>query len=335
MAVAVLVLGYNVPTATFFLVFACPYAWSWPGGRGTLRIATGANMLLCTAAVVGLWGGNGWSAQALLSAGLSGLASFLFSTAMGIWISRIARAAEERGLLRAELQATNLELMEAHRQAGAAAERERFAHEIHDTLTQTLTAVVMLTERARGELDAADAAGTSSTLTTAERTARQALAETRSLIAEGRGVELAGQDFARRIGDVCTRFEEETGIATHPEISGDLTQLRRSDQVVLLRCLQEVLSNVRKHARASTVVVELVQGEGVPGSTYLAITDDGIGFPDSVDAATARGYGLAGIASRLALAIGTMKIITGTEGTRVSITLPGKLPEGGKGVLHE
>lgn len=316
MALCLGVLSATVPTATFFLIFGCPYAWSWAEGDAKLPTALISNVLICTTPVIGLWSRGGWSGGAFFSALASGLVSFLFSFMMGMWILRISREAEERGHLRAELEATNLELLEAHRQTGAALERERFAHEIHDTLTQTLTAVVMLTERARGELEHGESAAGAATLANAERTARQALAETRSLIAEGRGTGVGTHGFARRITDLCMRFGEESSIHTETQIDGDLDSLTRPNQVVLLRCLQELLSNVRKHARAGNVVVEL-------SDNYLAVTDDGVGFPDGVDAATERGYGLAGIASRLALASGTLTVTTGDEGTRVSITLAG------------
>ena len=309
MVIGVFVLSYNVPMASFFLIFACPYAWASTKHDPRLAGAIWGNLLLCTAIFLGQWG-----AGDVIKGALSSTISFLFSMSMGLWITHIAHDSEERGRLQAELEAVNIELIEAHRQAGAARERERFAHEIHDTLTQTLTAVVMLTERARGELDITSAA--LPTIASAERTARQALAETRSLIAEGRGTDLGGIRFSQRIMDLCVRVGEETGIRVETQVDGDLESLTRADQVVLLRCLQEMLSNVRKHARAGNVVVEL-------SDNYLAVTDDGVGFPDGVDAATERGYGLAGIASRLALASGTLTVTTGDEGTRVSITLAG------------
>ncbi len=309
MVIGVFVLSYNVPMASFFLIFACPYAWASTKHDPKIAGAIWGNILLCAAIFLGQWG-----AGDVITGVLSSLISLLFSVSMGLWITRIAHDSEERGRLQAELEAVNVELIEAHRQAGAARERERFAHEIHDTLTQTLTAVVMLTERARGESAPGDTA--LPTIASAERTARQALAETRSLIAEGRGTDLGGTRFSQRIMDLCVRFGDESGIATTTQIDDDLDSLTRADQVVLLRCLQEMLSNVRKHARASNVVVEVDE-------TRLAVTDDGVGFPDGVEAATERGYGLAGIASRLALARGTLTITTGDEGTRVSVTLAG------------
>ena len=321
MVCSVGVLSYSLPDATNLLVFACPYLWGWPEGRGRFAVSASFNAVICVVAALALAAHSEWSSDGTTSAVFIGSASLLFSLAMGLWFGHMAREAEERGRLQVALDATNEELVQAHRSAGASMERERFAHELHDTLTQTLTAMVMLTERARGELDRGDLPRGTATLATAESTARQALAETRSLIAEGHGVELGGKQFVQRVSDICGRFEDETGIAVERDIAGSLDSLPRPDQVVLLRCLQETLSNVAKHARASCVVVELT--ENAEDGAYLAVTDDGTGFPESVSAAQERGYGLIGIASRLALSAGTMNITTGAEGTRVSVTVPG------------
>ncbi|AXE37247.1 sensor histidine kinase [Acidipropionibacterium virtanenii] len=77
------------------------------------------------------------------------------------------------------------------------------------------------------------------------------------------------------------------------------------------------MANVRKHARASSVRVELSAADGI----ILVVTDDGVGFPHDVESATARGYGLSGMASRLALADGGLSITTGAWGTQVHIRL--------------
>lgn len=311
------------PSMAFMQTIAYPYAWEFTD-RSRRTIA--GNIAVATAVTIGftVYGGTwGWFLSGLATGGFS----MAFSFVMGAWITSIATAATERGKLQAQVDAMSEELAHAHREAGAAAERERFAHEIHDTLTQTLTAVVMLTERAGDEIGS-DPAVAESTLGLAERTARQALAETRSLIAEGRGLEVGAQGLADRVTRLCARFAEETGIQVDMEISGELDAIDRPEQVVLLRCVQEALANVRKHARASTVLVELsVDGDAGDSShtvdvITLAITDDGVGFPDDVVAATARGYGLAGIESRLALSNGTLTITSGDEGTRLSIHLP-------------
>ncbi len=319
--VAVAVLCAIQPTMAIIQAVAYPYAWEWTRSHTRKFAATAwvVNALVAAAVVIGFTiRAVAETSPAIFWSGLtSGVVSLAFSMTMGTWISSIADASLAKGRLQAQLDSVSKELAEAHRRAGAAGERERFAHEIHDTLTQTLTAVVMLTERAKEEVATNPEAAVTS-VAFAERTARQALAETRSLIAEGRGLEVGADGLADRISRLCTRFAEETDLRVGTEISGELDAIDRPDQVVLLRCLQEALANVRKHAQAAAVLVEVTTVDGIT----LAITDDGIGFPDEVSAATERGYGLAGIASRLALSNGTLKITSGDDGTRLSIHLP-------------
>lgn len=314
LVVAIAVIGSIDPNAAFLQVVAYPYAWWYSDRIDRIVIA---NVAVAGAIVTGFsaYGGR----EVLWTGIVTALASLAFSFAMGLWITTIARNAAEHARMQAKLDAMGGELAAAHRDAGAAAERERFAHEIHDTLTQTLTAVVMLTERAGGELVSGNREAATTAIGQAERTAREALAETRSLIAEGSGVGIDAAGLKQSIARLSDRFADETGIRVTRRIDGDLDGLDRADQVVLLRCLQETLANVRKHARSSSVAIELVT---TGTEVRLSVTDDGVGFPDAIEAASARGYGLAGMASRLALSSGRLAVTSGDGGTRVSVHLP-------------
>ncbi|VAW30132.1 hypothetical protein MNBD_CHLOROFLEXI01-3547 [hydrothermal vent metagenome] len=70
------------------------------------------------------------------------------SILLGSWISAIINQSEERRELLNRLQATQVELAEAERQAGTLAERQRLAHEIHDTLAQGFISIIMHLETA-------------------------------------------------------------------------------------------------------------------------------------------------------------------------------------------
>jgi len=70
------------------------------------------------------------------------------------------------------------------------------------------------------------------------------------------------------------RFEHQTGIAAELKASGAAAPLAPDDQLQVMHILQEALSNVRKHARASKVEVLLARG---PGYSF-AVRDDGCGF---------------------------------------------------------
>ena len=74
------------------------------------------------------------------------------------------------------------------------------------------------------------------------------------------------------------KFEHQTGLATHLEIEGEGMPLPADVQVQVLHVVQEALSNVRKHAQASQVQVEVHRG---PRWVFL-VRDNGRGFdPDS------------------------------------------------------
>ncbi len=232
------------------------------------------------------------------------LLSLGFSLALGLWITHIATLSEERQELLDRLQSAQAALEAASRDAGITSERERLARDIHDTIAQDLTGLVMLAQRARQETDATARA---TQLAQLEETARNALTETRALIADGAPASLdAG--LVAALERLTSRFSRETGIDI--TLTADDTSLDRGTEVVVLRCTQEALSNVRKHSGATSVAVTL-------GSGALTIADNGHGFDPS---APSNGYGLSGMRDRLALAGGSLEVASGASGTTLTVT---------------
>jgi signal transduction histidine kinase len=245
--------------------------------------------------------------------------SFVFAIVMGVWISRIAELGNERKRLLDELTAAQAQLEVLHRDAGATAERERLARELHDTIAQSLTGQVLLAQRARRER----AAGSLSdeTLELLEEASRESLAETRSLVAASARVELPGGGLVEALTRFAARFQRESGIAV--VVTAELdpaveNALGRDAEVVLLRCAQEGLANVRKHAGARAVRVVLSTADGV---ATVAVIDDGHGFDPS---AAASGFGLSGLRDRLGLVGGELAV----DGTAGATTLTARLPLG-------
>lgn len=242
-------------------------------------------------------------------------ASLALSIGLGIWITSIADQSHERQRLLDELRAAQEKLSALDRDAGMTSERERLAREIHDTIAQDLTGIVMLSQRAQREL--ATGGGASETLGLLEESARTARAETRALVASSAPVALSTggiADALRRLGE---RFERETGVTV--TVTVDLGAIDRDSEVVLLRCAQEGLSNVRKHARASAVSRTAWTNAGAVG---VRIADDGDGF----DPETAGdGFGLAGMRDRLALVGGTLDVSSSPAGTVLTATLPAEV----------
>jgi signal transduction histidine kinase len=291
--------------------FAYPAVWVLSEGR---RDATVASIGVAIAVGAGFWvsitDDNAWQ-QILLSQTLS----VGFSIIMGNWIWRIAEFGAEKTRLLDELTAAQDELAALHRDAGITAERARMSREVHDTVAQSLTGLVLLAQRARrgfasGSLD-------DETLELIETSARDALAETRALVAAAAPVELTQGGIAEALERLAERFERETRIRVSVSTSLD-EPLDRDTEVVLLRCAQEGLANVRKHSAAAHARMELTVASG---DARLVLSDDGRGFPAEARA----GFGLAGLRDRLALAGGTLEV----DGTPGATALTATLPIGG------
>lgn len=291
--------------------FVYPAVWVLSVGRRDATIASlGVAIAVGAGFFVSIPGSSAWQ-QALLSQTLS----FGFSIIMGNWIWRIAEFGAEKTRLLDELTAAQDELAALHRDAGITAERARMSREVHDTVAQSLTGLVLLAQRARrgfasGSLD-------DETLELIETSARDALAETRALVAAAAPVELTQGGIAEALERLAERFERETRIRVSVSTSLD-EPLDRDTEVVLLRCAQEGLANVRKHSAAAHARMELTVASG---DARLVLRDDGRGFPAEARA----GFGLAGLRDRLALAGGTLEV----DGTPGATALTATLPIGG------
>lgn len=238
--------------------------------------------------------------------------SFGFSVILGTWISRIFAQTEKYRAIADELRRSQREVAALSTEAGVLKERERMSRELHDTLTQTLAGLVMLSEQASRALDAGDASRTRDRLERVESAARDAVTEARALVATTQPLGDGGLEAA--IERVVTRMAADTGIEIVCTLDGAAT-LSRESQVVLLRATQEGLANARKHSRATRVEVTLTHEPN--GDARLRITDNGIGpaasvLPAGLGAAAA---GAAGVSAAAAGAAGVSRPAAGAGST--------------------
>lgn len=296
----------------FAIMQAVVYPIAWVFSRTTAQ-AIAHNLVIAGGVTVGFLVSLGVDPEQLPSTALTMLLSLGFSIAMGLWITRMTALGEERGRLLAELQGAQSTIAAMHRDAGATAEREHLARELHDTIAQDLTGLVMLAQRARREL------GDAETLRIIEESARATLAETRALVASSAALGDEATDLASALHRLAERFARETGVAVTCEVDPALA-LSRDAEVVVLRCVQEALGNARKHARASRISVVVSASDRDPHRVRVVVADDGIGF----DPSTARdGFGLAGMTDRLALVHGTLDVQSSPgSGTTLVAELP-------------
>ena len=272
---------------------------------------------ITTVAVINLAPVLGWallwwpSDQDVFFNGLFAVVTLIFSVAVGSWVIRIIEQSQERAALIAELDASRHEVSRLSSAHGALAERERMAREIHDTLAQGFTSVLMLVQAVEAELDH-DLPQARRHLALMDETARQNLAEARALVAGGTPADLDGTSLPGALRRLAARHEATL------EVTGPIRPLPAGPEVVALRSCQEALANARKHAGSSaTVGIALEYAED---TLTVTVRDDGHGFDSG---APCEGYGLAGLRARAIEVGGTARIrSTPGAGTTVTVSLP-------------
>lgn len=235
----------------------------------------------------------------------------------------ISRRSEEQQRLITELEETRTELAAAEREAGMLAERHRLARDIHDTLAQGFTSIVMLMEAAEAEL-AADPGKSRIYIDQARSTARESLTEARGLIWALRSERLIGDSLVEALRSVVSQLSEETSTRAELVVTGEPRQLPPATEECLLRVTQEALANIRKHADASRVTVTV---SFLDDDVALDVRDDGVGFEPAILASTGDGLtggmGLRLMLERVEQIGGTRAIESNTgEGTSVVVQLP-------------
>jgi len=225
------------------------------------------------------------------------------------------------GIAAIAIAAARLRALE--RQGAILAERDRIARELHDSLAQvlgsthlrlrTLLAWPDLVNRPRvsGELEAL-----ADVCQEAYRDVREAILGLREA-SRGRGLLEALQAY-------LDKFAQQSGIPVDLEATTDgEPALSSSSEIQVIRVIQEALTNVRKHARASRAHVRVTDAQGGDG-LMIVVEDDGRGF----DPATGRahrdgGYGLQTMRERMELAGGSLRIdSTVGRGTRIIAIVP-------------
>lgn len=205
-------------------------------------------------------------------------------------------------------------LTEATQQLAVAQERERIAREMHDALGHRLTVAVVQLEGARRLIPTAPerAAGMVDTM---RDQLKEGLAELRETVAALRSPVRA--TLTSSLERLATAFEAATGIEVRVELPEVLPELDQGQHHALYRVAQEGLTNVQRHAGASTVWLSI---EATPHALTLWVADDGRGYPHEV----AQGrFGLEGIAERIAALEGRMELgARPGGGARLGVHLP-------------
>ena len=168
----------------------------------------------------------------------------------------------------------NARLYEETRQIAVMEERNRMAREIHDTLAQGFSGIILQLEAAEQALSE-DTSEAERHLNQARSLARKSLAEARRSVWNLRPQALEQLPLVEAIKQELDKFNQSVGVNAKFSISGVRCDLPPELEAGLLRICQESLTNVRKHAKATEVEVNLKFDES---AVELSVSDDGVGF---------------------------------------------------------
>lgn len=264
--------------------------------------------------ITGAWSGG--SSQSQLSALVMSAGVLAMSAYVGRRTVAMANESSARAGLIDELRSNQEVIARLSAERGAAAERERIARDVHDTLAQGFTSVVALGHAVQLELDR-DPESARRHVQLMVTTAQENLEESRRLVAALTPTQLDAASLPQAVGRVAAAVGEEAGMTVVVEVSGEAHRLPPATEVVALRLCQEALNNVRKHSGATRTTVLL---DYSPAALTIDVADDGRGFDPEQRTG---GFGLASMRARAEATGGTLSVRSAAgEGTRVVATLP-------------
>ena len=203
--------------------------------------------------------------------------------------------------------------------AASEEERRRWARELHDETLQALGGlrVVLSSALRRGSPDGLAAAVRDAVdqMSSEIENLRNLITELRPAALDEIGLQPALESLAARVADaeglsVKTQFDIDGAQAAAVRLVTEL-------ETTIYRLVQEALTNVVKHAQAKHVAVKVTKDDG---QVDVVVRDDGIGFDPQQPRS---GFGLAGMRERVALAGGTLEVLsTPGNGTTIRVSLP-------------
>jgi len=222
----------------------------------------------------------------------------------------------------------NVYLLHRLRRRAGAAERARFARELHDGAVQSLIGVEMQVDVLRRQAETTPAV-VGGELGRIQGLLREEVLKLRELMQQMKSIDVDSRRLLSLVNDAVERFERETGISAR--FVTDIEKLEMPDRVCreLLRIVQEGLVNVRKHSKARHTLVRLTSTDS---QWSLTLEDDGKGFPFSgrltQDELDQMGKGPTIIKERVRLIAGALTVESNPgSGTRLEV----KVPKSGEG----
>ncbi len=213
----------------------------------------------------------------------------------------------------------NIRLNERERQFAIVQERTFMAQGLHDSIAQTLSFLNMQVQQLESALKAGDSGMIDETVSLIKAGVQESYENVRELLLNFRE-KIHKEDFQTAILTVAKRFEKQSGVPVKVNFAGNGAALTEKEKLQITFIVQEALSNVRKHAKASHVFVNVDNRKDFRAS----VQDDGVGIDQELAAKRkARHVGLS-IMEERAKKVGAEFSIDSEpgKGTTVSVILP-------------
>ena len=203
------------------------------------------------------------------------------------------------------------------REAAVGEERSLLARELHDSIAQSLAFLKIQVQLLRNAVNRQQPEKVRTTLDELDAGLRESIGDVRELLVHFR-TRTNSENIEDALNETLLKFQHQTGLPTRLEVRGEGLPLPADVQVQVLHVLQEALSNVRKHAQASHVSLEVDKG----ATWRFTVRDNGQGF----DTGTVHGETHVGTkimqerAARIGAQVGLQSTLG--QGTTLTLSLP-------------
>ena len=212
----------------------------------------------------------------------------------------------------------NMRLNSLEKEAAVSQERHLLARELHDSIAQSLAFLKIQVQLMRDAVQSGDAAQIGQVLEEIDVGVRESYGDVRELLLHFR-TRTNTEDIEPALQTTLRKFEHQSAIKASLSMQGQGMPLSPDLQIQVLHIVQEALSNVRKHARASQVWLDVQQQP----AWRFEVRDDGVGFRPGTDQLDETHVGLR-IMSERAQRIGAELDVISTpgHGSSIILTLP-------------
>jgi two-component system nitrate/nitrite sensor histidine kinase NarX len=212
----------------------------------------------------------------------------------------------------------NLRLNSFEKEAAVSQERHLLAGELHDSIAQSLAFLKIQVQLMRDALKTDDAATVKQVLEEIDMGVKESYNDVRELLLHFR-TRTNVEDIEPALATTLRKFEHQSGVTASLSMQGQGMPLSPDLQIQVLHIVQEALSNVRKHARASQVWLQVKQQP----QWSFEVRDNGIGFHPNCDELDETHVGLRIMTERARRIGAQLDVVSSPDhGSSITLTLP-------------